>query len=259
MKFLSPNGVVEDELMRNANLVAKYDDVTINLRSQRETIVNHNALYGLAVTVVDGYDEDSSQPISDCIDPLSCIFDPSNYNDSKMGFFGFERRIRKETLTSLPGFERIDDEKYEYSYSSELERNFREGNTANNLNYIKCGDDDVVDVYSHYLVFGDKKYLTSWANDRETLLQLEELSPLTKAERKKPTKVKFPIQFHRRKPKLGSPFGVSIADEILQYQDAISILTNLQLIQANNLALGPDIYVDEKLGIDTETLSKRRP
>lgn len=53
VKFLSPNGVVEDELMRNANLVAKYDDVTLNLRSQRETIVNHNALYGLAVTVVD--------------------------------------------------------------------------------------------------------------------------------------------------------------------------------------------------------------
>jgi hypothetical protein len=42
--------------MKNANLVAKYDDMDMNLREQRETIVNQNALYGLSVTVIDAWD-----------------------------------------------------------------------------------------------------------------------------------------------------------------------------------------------------------
>lgn len=117
----------------------------------------------------------------------------------------------------------------------------------------------MVDIYDHFTIYKGMKVLTTWANDRSVLIRYVELEPLSKAEKAQPTKVKFPVQFHRRKPKLGSVFGVSIADEVLQFQDAISILTNLELIQANNLALGPDMFVDDRLGIDTETLSQRRP
>jgi len=69
------------------------------------------------------------------------------------------------------------------------------------------------------------------------LLRVEKIEGLSAAEIKKPSKCKFPIQLHRRKPKYGSVFGVSIADEVLMFQDAISILTNMQLIQANQIAL----------------------
>jgi hypothetical protein len=34
------------------------------------------------------------------------------------------------------------------------------------------------------------------------LIRYIELEPLTKAEQLKPTKVKFPIQLHRRKPRM---------------------------------------------------------
>jgi hypothetical protein len=62
------------------------------------------------------------------------------------------------------------------------------------------------------------------------LIRYVEIEPLTSAEQLKPTKVKFPIQLHRRKPRPGSVFGFSIADEVINYQDIISQLTNLQII-----------------------------
>ena len=87
VKFLSSSGVIGEEMMDNANIVARYDDIDMNLRGQRETIVNHNALYGLSVTVIDAWDDDEKQPIGAVLDPLSIIIDPQNYNDSLMRFF----------------------------------------------------------------------------------------------------------------------------------------------------------------------------
>jgi len=98
-------------------------------------------------------------------------------------------------------------------------------------------DEGMVDLYDHYMIYDGKKWLTTWANERGLLIRAIEIEPLTEAERRKPTKTKFPVQLHRRKPKLGSAFGVSIADEVMMYQDNISILTNLNLIMARQLAL----------------------
>lgn len=257
VKFLSDNSIVGEELMGNANIVAKYDDVEMGLREMRETIVNHNALYGLSATVIDGWDKDSVQPLSDTLDPLSVIIDPFNYTGSKMRYFGVERRLSLDWIKDCGSFQFVEEIE-EGFHSTELDKNKRSSDDANNL-VTPTDNEGYVDIYDHFTVFDGKKWLTTWANDKTLLIRCVEIAPLTSAEKKKPTKVKWPIQLHRRKPKFGSVMGVSIADEILQFQDAISILTNLQLIQANNLALGPDIFVDEKLGIDTEALAKRRP
>jgi hypothetical protein len=69
------------------------------------------------------------------------------------------------------------------------------------------------------------------------LIRYEELEPLTRVEQLNPAKITFPVQIHRRVNKPGSFFGISIADEILQFQDTITQLTNLQLIQARQNAL----------------------
>lgn len=254
VKFLSSSGVIGEEKMKNAETAMKYDDIDMNLRAQRETIVNHNSLYGLSVTVVDAWDNDEKQPIGDVLDPLSIIVDPQNYNDSKMRFFGVERRVNREWLENTEGFEGVKD--ISFARSSELDNNKRYNDTANNLVSILTDDDGMVDIYDHFMVDDGYKVLTTWANDRSILIRYEKLAPLSKAEKAKPTKVKFPIQFHRRKPKLGSVYGVSIADEVLQFQDVISKLTNLEVVQATNLALGPDLFIDDRLGIDTVTLSE---
>ena len=87
VKFLSSSGIIGEEKMENANVVARYDDIDMNLREQRERIVNDNALYGLSVTVIDAWDNDEKQPIGDTIDPLAVIIDPNNYSGSKMRYF----------------------------------------------------------------------------------------------------------------------------------------------------------------------------
>lgn len=256
VSFLSSEGITGEEIMKNANLVAKYDDVDMDLRYMRETIVNHNALYWLSATVTDNYDDDEQQPISDVIDPLALIIDPFNYNGSKCRFIGVERRLSRSFLETSPWYEGVKD--VSFSRSIELDLNKQDSDYANNLRTIVT-DNDLIDVYDHYTTYEGKKILTTWANDRTILLRYVEIEPLSNAEKKKPSKVKFPIQLHRRKPKLGSVFGVSIADEVLQFQDAVSILTNLSLIQANNIGLWPDVYADERLGIDTETMAQRKP
>jgi hypothetical protein len=242
-------------MMENANTVLKYDDLQIEGREMRERIINDNALYGLAVTIVDLWDDDEKLPLSDCVDPLSVIIDPQNYSGSRMRFFGFDRRVARYTVENTKGFQLADKV---FATSEEIEKNKRAYADANNLTYVAC-DDGMVDLYEHYTVFEGKKWLTTWATDRSVLIRAVEIEPLTQFEMKKPTKCKFPIQLHRRKPKPGSAFGVSIADEVLVFQDSISRLTNLQLIQANQQALGPDTFIDDRLGVSTEMLSQGIP
>ena len=255
VEFLSNNWILSDEIMQNANLVAKYDDIDMSLREQRETIVNHNALYWLSATVIDAWDDFEKQPIWDVLDPLAIIIDPQNYTGSKMRFFWVERRVNKEWLETTEWFE-IED--IVFATSSEINNNKQSSDNANNLWFVEV-DEWMCDIYDHFTIYDNKKLLTTWTNDRSILIRAIELEPLTEAEKRKPTKVKWPVQLHRRKPKIWSVFWVSIADEVLQLQDNISILTNLQLIQARNLALWPDIYADSKLWIDTVLLSERKP
>lgn len=243
VRYLSSDGILGEQIMENANKVAKYDDIDMKMRAQRELIVSHNALYGLAVTVIDGWDDTEKQPINDVIDPLAIIIDPQNHSGSNMRFFGIERKVSKEWLKSATGFEEVNDIGFS---SQQLDDNKRASDTANNLQFITT-DEDMVAIYDHFMVYDGKKYLTTWANDRNILIRVMEIGALTEAEKRKPSKISFPVQLHRRKPKFGSVYGVSIADEVLQYQDAISKLTNLNLIQARKIALGSDLYMDERI------------
>lgn len=45
VKLLASEGITGQEIMDKANVVLKYDDVDMNLREQRESIVDYNALY----------------------------------------------------------------------------------------------------------------------------------------------------------------------------------------------------------------------
>jgi len=193
--------------------------------------------------------------MSDCINPLSLIIDPQNYSGSKARFIGVERRVNKDWLLSNPTY---TVEGVTFATSEELDKTKRYEDEANNLVYIQT-DDGFIDMYDHFCSYDGKVVLTTWLNGQSILIRYTEIRALTDAEKKNPMKVSFPIQLHRRKPKLGSPFGVSIADEVLQSQDNMSVLLTLENLQARNLALGPDVFMDERLGIDTETLAQRSP
>jgi hypothetical protein len=233
IRVLMEDGVIGEEMMEQANKVLKFDDIEMGGREMREMVINHNALYGVSVSIIDAWDSDENAPLSEVVDPLACIFDPQNYSGSKMRFFGIERRVSREYLDTMAGYDTKD---IAYCTNSELARNKRSSDQANNLREVAC-DDGMVDIYDHFTTYDGMKWLTTWASDRSVLLRAVEIEPLTMAEKKNPRKCKFPVQLHRRKPKLGSPFGVSIADEVLSFQDNISKLSTLQMIQASQMAL----------------------
>lgn len=186
---------------------------------------------------------------------MSVIPDPKNWRGSKMRFIGFERRVTKEYLDGNK-FKNVD--KIEESDSFEMQKYDRKMNSANGTTYQAC-EEGLYNIYDHYTTHDGKKYLTTWANNRTLCIRMIELEGLSEAERKKPSKVSFPVQIHRRKPIYGRFFGASIADEVLQYQDSISMLVNLQNVQARLSALGPDKFVDQNLGIDAGILGTKLP
>lgn len=255
VSILPENGVLGEEIKKNSELVMKYDDESMDLYEQREDIVNYNAVYGLAITKIEDYDDEDEQPIQVSIDPLSAIPDPRNYRGSKMRYIWFDRTVTKEILNS-GSYKYVDE--IESGLTEELRKNNRAIANSNNLQESR-EEEWLYAIYDHYTVYNGVKYLTTWANNRSLLIRCEEIEALTSSEKKNPTKVKFPVQLHRRKPKFGSFFGASIADEVLQYQDAISVLTNLQLLQARRDALWPDTYVADSLGIDLATIAEKKP
>lgn len=258
IEFLTNLWALWEEIMKNANLVAKYDDVDMDLYEMREDIVNYNWLYGLAATIIDSWDDEEKQPISDSIHPLNLIIDPKNYKGSKLRFIGVRRRLNYEDVENNPSFDKNQVEKIEWLTDTEISQTERSQDYANNQRHIE-DNDWMVDIYDHFTVHNGKKVLTTWWADRTILLRYVEIEPLTSTELKRPTKVKFPIQLHRRKPRVWSVFGFSIADEVLVYQDNISILTNLQLINARIQALWPDTFIDDRLWLDTTIMSQGKP
>jgi len=257
VKYISNDNVLWKEIMKNANQVIEYDDIDMCLDEQREDIVDYNALYWVAITTVDNYDDEEQQPISSVISPLAVVPDPKNWRWSKMRFIWFERRLTMDYLETAPWFQNVD-KIIPWSTSHELMQNDRASDNANWLNY-QSEQEWLVDVYDHYTTHNWKKVLTTWANWRSTLIRYVELEALTNVEKLNPNKIQFPVQIHRRKNKPWDFFWVSIADEVLQYQDIASQLFNLQLIQARQNALWPDKYVDSNLWIDIASLSKKTP
>ena len=258
IEFLTNMWALWEEIMKNANLVAKYDDVDMDLYEMREDIVNYNWLYGLAATIIDSWDDEEKQPISDSMQPLNLIIDPKNYKGSKLRFIWVRRRLNLEDVINNPSFDKRQVQELEWTTDSEISETERSQDYANNQRHIE-DNEWMVDIYDHFTVHNGKKVLTTWWADRTILLRYVEIEPLTSTELKRPTKVKFPIQLHRRKPRVWSVFWFSIADEVIVYQDNISILTNLQLINARIQALWPDTFIDDRLWLDTTIMSQGKP
>jgi len=250
--------VLWEEIMKNANLVLKYDDTDMDLYEMREDIINHNAVYWLSATIVDNWDDEEKQPISDVISPLNLIIDPKNYKGSKLRFIWVRRRVNLDWIKWIKWFDKSKISELEGLIDTEISKTERWINNSNRQTNIE-DNDWMIDIYDHFTIYKWKKILTTWWADRTILLRYVELEGLTEAEQLKPTKIKFPIQLHRRKPKFWSVMWVSIADEVLVFQDIISQLINLQIINARIQSLWADLFVDDKIGIDTSMLSQWKP
>lgn len=257
VKTISEQGVLNKEITDNLDKVLEYDAEDMDFTSIREDIVNSNGLYGVAVTSVFDFDTEENQPVSDVIDALSVIPDPKNWKGSKMRFIGFRRRLPLDYIMDNPHFKNKDQVELAATSDPELLNRDRAFSEANETNVI-IDQDGLIDVYEHFTTYKGKKYLTTWVGQISICIRMIEIEPMTQQELKNPRKVSFPFQIHRRKPKYGSFFGISIADEVIQYQDAITKLVNYQLLQARLAALWPDKFVDSNLGINLQDLAEKK-
>lgn len=91
--FVTEDGVIATKQVKNLKSAYKFDFIDTDRKQTQDQIIIDNDLYGIAVEVMDLYDEDEQQPMSVLINPDTCIPDPRCTTGSGMRFFGFSRKI----------------------------------------------------------------------------------------------------------------------------------------------------------------------
>jgi len=158
VQFLTNTWALWNEIMRNANMMAKYDDIDMDLYEMREDIVNYNAVYWLAATIIDWRDDEEIQPISDTINPLNLIIDPKNYKGSKLRFIWVRRRMDYEALKTNKAFDKEQVMEIEWSIDEEVTKTERSQDEANNYTYSN-DNEWLVDIYDHFTIH---KWMDIW-------------------------------------------------------------------------------------------------
>ena len=252
--FWSSEWELWSEKTENMSKAQKFDYDDTDMDEDDEEIRMLNWLYWAAVRLPVWYDEVEQQPITTVVNPLNCVPDPKNWQGSKMRFFWFRRRISVEQLTNDKTFNEEEVIKLKGLIDQELGQRERAINNANDNQHI-LDQDGLIDIYDHRTVYKGKKLYTTWAANRAVELRRVELEPVTEAETIKQSKIDFGITIYRRKPKYWAFMWISIADEVLQFQDPISKLYELMNINANIQARWSDILVSDELDIDVGLLS----
>lgn len=248
--FVTEDGVIASKQVKNLKSAYKFDFIDTDRKQIQDQIIIDNDLYGIAVEVMDLYDEDENQPISVLINPDTCIPDPRCTSGSGMRFFWFSRKIPEWKLKT--------DKYYLHGMSVQdmgEDQNLKLSNDARMDDTI-LSNEWYVDIYAHYTIHEWKKYLTIWVNDRSVLIYATELSALTKAEQMNPMKTKFPVVFHRRKPFPYRWAWYRLWEEVGMEQDIVTQLKKLELAQARISAYWPDTFYASSLGIDHWKMQK---
>ena len=249
---------VASEISNNINKVYKYDYKAMWMFDVDWQVKWNVWLHGLWVKVFSGWDSIDKMPTCESVDPLSVIPDPQFQNAKDMRFIWFEQRANIHSLTERDwyfGVKQIIQRKWEVSM--ELDEN-RSSILNANWYPVTISDDWMIDIYHHYINYKGKKYLTSWVWDRKILVKIIELEPKTKAEKRDPRKIKFPVEFFRSNPILWVFFGANFWDEIGQYTDAETVLDNLELILARKVAMGDDKFINTSI-VDIKTIQSKTP
>lgn len=252
VEFVTEDWVIASKQVKNLQSAYKFDFIDTERKKTQDQIIIDNCNYGIAVEIMDIYDEDENQPMSVLINPDVAIPDPKCYSWSGMRFFGFSRKVASYKLQNSDYYNLQGLSIEEMGEDQDL----RISNQARQENYRISSNLGFVDVYEHYTIHEGKKYLTTWVNDRSTLIRAVELAPLTKAEEADNMKCRFPVVFHRRKPFPYRWAGYRVWEEVGNEQDIITTLKNLELEQARISAHWPDLYINAWLGVEQGKLSK---
>lgn len=232
VEFVTEDGVIATKVVKGTKDAYRFDFIDTDRKSKQDAIIIDNCNYGIAVEIMDIYDEDENQPMSVLVNPDACIPDPKCTDGSEMRFFGYSRKVlayklENSDIYNLQGL--IISDMWE-------DQNLRQSNDARDAYTLITSNEGFVDAYEHYTIWNGKKYLTTWVNDRSTMIRAVELATLTKAEELNPMKCKFNVIFHRRKPFPYRWAWYRLMEEVWAEQDIISQLKTLELRTSSNIS-----------------------
>lgn len=257
------NWVLGRDTAKNCDKVfqANFDSMKIK-QKYREAIID-DALQWVWVLAVDGWNDHTQEPIVSYIDSRLCFPDPKNWQDNTMSFFG--TKVRKSW------YELVEDEAYDQealkrckAYVDTDQKDIdRSNNQVKGFNEDLQGDENSTDLYNHITVFkaewDDKPcvyLLTYWCGQTE-LVRVVKMRPLTPWEIADPSTIDFWVKLFRAKPIKGSFAGVSLIDDVWQFQDIETLLANLQIHKAKLESLGGKTYINTALWVDFDDVQNQ--
>ena len=244
----------------NADKVFEANFDSMNIRNKYREAIIDDSLTWVWVLAVDWRNDHSQEPIVSYIDSRLTYPDPKNWQDNNLRFFWTKVRKNLYELEADEAYDNSVLQKIKFYEDEDISRKDRNDDDMKDFNYSEKWEDQV-DIYNHITVFKGEKddiahvYLSSWGLNWQELVRVIKLRPLTPDEMEDASKIDFWVKFFRAKPLKWSYAWVSLIDDVGQYQDIETLLTNLQIEQAKEAAMWGRTYLDSRLWIDADDVA----
>lgn len=249
-----PRKFWDEEYADNITNLAEYDYSEMNLNRMRHAEFVDEALTGASIRKKAPYDVIRKCPMFESVDPMTWICDPfSDYvTEARWNFF--EREIK---LSELRELDVTEDEAEAQSIDTELQSNRTYRNVAHGTSDVTDETmNKIISCYQGFTYIEWKLYKVTINSALNELYEFEEVKPVTKEEKKTGNvSMKTVIRVSYFSPTRWDPFGISMADLILDKQKAQSILMNLRLIDAKFNTFGQINLVNTDIVKDTSELT----
>lgn len=224
----------------NINMAASSDLHKMGGEEKKEKVQFYKFYYGVAIEVFDEWNDYAKRPNYIVVNPLAWICDPEMNVNSEARFHGFEMDMDESEIKEEYGFFNIDMLK-QTTYS-EIQQQMSRGNNNRDINEMI--DPTKYKIYHHYTRINGRPYLITMGCNCKVLIRCEELKAVTKAQKKDPRLIPFPVIVRNRCPLDDDPWGVSIFDIMEDKQMAMQLFDNLNRIKAEHEALGDTFFYD---------------
>lgn len=248
------------EVASNCNKVFESNFRSMNIKDKyREALIDDWITWVWCLTV-SWWNDHKQEPIISYIDSRLTFPDPKNWTGNKMRFFWTKLRKNTYELEADDAYDQNRLKEVELEMDVEIEDTYRYDNQQKNFT-DNTYNDWLTDLYNHLTVFKeewDKKphlYLvTLWAN-QSIVVRLIKMRALTDWEIADSSEIDFWVELFRAKPIKWSYAWVSIIDDVWQFQDIQTLLTNLQIEQAKLAAVWGKTFINDWLWIDIDDLA----
>ncbi len=235
---------------QNIENLAKFDYDEMDMEVLEYFVQWDRQFYGVGVRVLTEWNDKTNTPAPRHHDAMSWLPDPRGSVIAKnFRWSGFEVEYTRGEMTDENGFfnqDLLKERDGSRASQKQADRNAKAEaaglNPPATLN-IDAGngegegstdrDYDIFDMVDQFTsITGDdgitRKYLVSVSDDLSSLHRVEEITPVTPAEKEDISRVPFPFTLNYYSPKPGDPFGVSVPDLTEDKQRARSVFKNLR-------------------------------